>query len=43
MRELGATITLPPRSVLLMNPVYTGEVRDTLDGLGLTGTELLTV
>ena len=25
----------PPRSVLLMNPVYTGEVRGTLDDLGL--------
>ena len=39
-KDLAGT---PPRSVLLMNPVYTGEVRDTLDGLGLTGTELLTV
>ncbi|WP_224387548.1 class I SAM-dependent methyltransferase [Pseudonocardia sp. ICBG1293] len=33
----------PPRSVLLMNPVYTGEVRATLDELGLTATELLAV
>lgn len=33
----------PPRSVLLMNPVYTAEVRSTLDDLGLTSTELLTV
>ncbi|MDN5920391.1 MAG: hypothetical protein L0I76_35715, partial [Pseudonocardia sp.] len=33
----------PPRSVLLMNPVYAGEVRGTLDALGLGSTELLTV
>ncbi|MEJ8281770.1 class I SAM-dependent methyltransferase [Pseudonocardia spirodelae] len=33
----------PPRSVLLMNPVYTGEVRSTLDELGLSSTELLAV
>ena len=33
----------PPRSVLLMNPVYTGEVRATLDELGLGSTELLAV
>jgi len=33
----------PPRAVLLMNPVYTGEVRSTLDGLGLGSTELLAV
>ena len=31
----------PPRSVVLMNPVYTGEVRATLDDLGLGATELL--
>nr|WP_304633561.1 class I SAM-dependent methyltransferase [Pseudonocardia sp. C8] len=36
-------VDAPPRSVLLMNPVYAGEVRATLDGLGLTTTELLTV
>jgi SAM-dependent methyltransferase len=33
----------PPRSVLLMNPVYIGEVRSTLDELGLGSTELLAV
>ncbi|MBN9736761.1 MULTISPECIES: class I SAM-dependent methyltransferase [unclassified Pseudonocardia] len=33
----------PPRSVLLMNPVYIGEVRSTLDELGLGATELLAV
>lgn len=33
----------PPRSVLLMNPVYRGEVRSTLDGLGMGSTELLTM
>jgi hypothetical protein len=33
----------PPRSVLLMNPVYEREVRTMLDGLGLTSTELHTV
>ena len=33
----------PPRAALLMNPVYTGEVRSTLDGLGLGSTELLAV
>ncbi len=36
-------VTAPPRSVVLMNPVYTGEVRSTLDDLGLTSTELLTM
>jgi hypothetical protein len=33
----------PPRSVVLMNPVYTGEVRDMLDDLGLGATELLAI
>lgn len=33
----------PPRSVVLMNPVYAGEVRSTLDDLGLASTELLTM
>lgn len=33
----------PPRAVLLMNRVYAGEVRSTLDELGLGSTELLTV
>lgn len=33
----------PPRSVVLMNPVYAGEVRSTLDDLGLRSTELLTM
>nr|WP_239028784.1 class I SAM-dependent methyltransferase [Pseudonocardia acidicola] len=32
-----------PRSVLLMNPVYLGEVRDMLDARGLESTELLAV
>lgn len=39
-----APVTLreePPRSVVLMNPVYTGEVRAMLDDLGLGATELL--
>lgn len=36
-------VDAPPRSVLLMNPVYTGEVRSTLDELGLGSTELLAV
>lgn len=33
----------PPRSVLLMNPVYLGEVRTMLDDRGLTSTDLLAV
>lgn len=33
----------PPRSVLLMNPVYLGEVRAMLDERGLRSTELLAV
>jgi hypothetical protein len=33
----------PPRSVLLMNPVYLGEVRSMLDARGLTSTDLLAV
>lgn len=36
-------IAAPPRAVVLMNPVYAGEVRSTLDDLGLTSTELLTM
>ncbi|TCK21125.1 methyltransferase domain-containing protein [Pseudonocardia endophytica] len=31
----------PPRSVVLMNPIYRGEVRADLDRLGLQSTELL--
>lgn len=39
----GDLVSAPPRTVLLMNPVYTQEVRATLDDLGLHGTELITV
>ncbi len=35
--------TAPPRSVLLMNPVYLGEVRSMLDARGLRSTDLLAV
>ncbi|WP_373865931.1 hypothetical protein, partial [Pseudonocardia asaccharolytica] len=50
MGGLGLPICSPddlarrrPRTVLLMNPVYLGEVRDMLDARGLTATELLAV
>ena len=33
----------PPRSVVLMNPIYRAEVRDELDRLGLHDTELLSL
>jgi hypothetical protein len=36
-------VPAPPRTVLLMNPVYAGEVRSLLDELGLHTTELITV
>jgi hypothetical protein len=36
-------VPAPPRTVLLMNPIYKSEVRTMLDDLGLDGTELLTV
>ncbi|MFC5996042.1 methyltransferase domain-containing protein [Pseudonocardia hispaniensis] len=50
MGGLGLPICSPddlvqrrPRTVLLMNPVYLGEVREMLDARGLTSTELLAV
>jgi hypothetical protein len=36
-------VAAPPRTVLLMNPVYAGEVRSLLDELGLQATEIVTV
>jgi 2-polyprenyl-3-methyl-5-hydroxy-6-metoxy-1,4-benzoquinol methylase len=36
-------VSAPPRTVLLMNPVYADEVRALLDELGLQATELITV
>jgi hypothetical protein len=36
-------VAAPPRSVLLMNPVYQHEVREMLDDLGLRSTELVAV
>jgi SAM-dependent methyltransferase len=36
-------VSAPPRTVLLMNPVYVDEVRALLDELGLQTTELITV
>jgi 2-polyprenyl-3-methyl-5-hydroxy-6-metoxy-1,4-benzoquinol methylase len=36
-------VSTPPRTVLLMNPIYQQEVRAQLDDLGLHSTELITV
>jgi len=39
----AALRSAPPRTVLLMNPIYEDEVRQTLDGLGLGKVDLLTI
>lgn len=43
IRSPDALVAEPPRSVLLMNPVYLGEVRKMLDERGLRSTALLAV